>query len=91
MNTMRRNKRKVRKIHKKDLENFLRSWGESIHGIPLLVSPKYCYDVREMEDGYQIYRYYTPLSHLHNSRGKHHCYICHPSKREELESEIRRN
>ena len=88
---MKRNKRMVRKIHKKELATFLRSHGETIHGIPLFVSQVYCYEAREMDDGYQLFHYFTAMAHLHSTRDGRHRYICHPSKREELESEIRRN
>ena len=83
--------RRVRKIHRKELDTFLRSRGKTIHGIPLFVSSIYKVESREVRDGYQLYHFFEAMAHLHQTRDGRKRYICHPSKREELESEIRRN
>jgi len=75
----------------KDFKRAMESKGLTIHGIPLFLSPRNAYETREVEDGYQLFHYFQPFAHLHTDCRGRRRYLCHPSRRDALESEMRRN
>jgi len=84
-------KTKVRIIIHADLKYRFESKGLTLHGVELFLSESNKYDKKEIVDGLCIYHYYEPLGFLHtNGRGRKR-FICHPERRNQLESEYRRN
>jgi hypothetical protein len=82
---------KTIQLSPEELRERFEARGLSIHGIPLLISSIYKYEKKEIDDGLLIFHYYQPFGYLHrNSQGRQR-YLCHPEKRTDLESDLRKN
>jgi len=82
---------KTIQIHHIELKYRFESKGLTINGVELYLSERNKYERKEIVDGFCIDHFYHPWAFLHtNGRGKTR-FFCHPEKRNELESEYRRN
>ena len=84
-------KTKVSQIFHADLKNRFENKGLTLHGVPIYLSERHKYEKKEMDGGFLIFHFYETWAFPHtNARGRRR-YFCHPEKRNELESEFRRN
>ena len=84
-------KTNIIQITSEDMREGFESKGLTIHGKPLIISERFLYERKEMDGGYLIFHYYEPFAHFHTTYKGRRCYICHPKKRNLLESEERKN